>query len=452
MSLTELYIADINNSPRSKINLLGDNLKELNTGVFWNPQTPKPANVNSIFEIIPSAFLGNSQEIIELKAKLDIKTVDIHRWITNRLRKDSTWLYWRANKEPILKRDVIYSISWAGTGLNDAYLIDEFLQGNLTIERRGIWETIEINQTIQEDMSISGDYFIIDNHGTSNSRISLLEISTPSNITYPNAVDEYWIGIREELLGFDDFNPVLPLANGRFENGMTPNGFLNMATPDLLRRFRITVGEIIGAGNPTNFVGRYVVLLKQNSSDLNTVYLMKYGNRANNTLKTEYRRVYVQNAGNLSWVNLGEIEIPSNNNRLSAVSDIRNSEIEVWIGRTTGVGTVQLDDNPILLVPSRHFLYLNTESLSSSETTLLQFRTHEDNSTSFELRISTGEIITGVPHPRNFTIPYEGGLLVYAAQRNGIVNNADVSTLTLNYYQRYLSYANRQFNIIKSSC
>lgn len=453
-NLVELYLADINNTPTSKIDLLGNRIRELaNSGTFWNPITPKPDNTNSIFEIIPNAILGSSQEIAELKAKLDIRAVDIYRWTNNRLRKNSTWLYFRFKSSPVLLRDIVYSIQWAGSGTNDAYLIDEYLQGTLTIERRGRWENLNILDYSVENMPTCGSFFNSRNHGTDDSRIALLEIDTPPNEGREYAVDEVWVGIREVLDGTEDFNPLLPFSAGRRENNLQPDGTLTLPDTSLLRRFRISIGEVIGIGNPTHYIGRYTVLLKQQSSDSNTVYLMKYGNRANDTLKTEYRRVYINNS-DVSWVNLGEIEIPAGNNRLTAVSDIRNSEIELWIGRTSGAGTVQLFENPLLLVPSRRYLYIKSEPVQSNGSTLLQFRVHEDNSKSYELRLSTGEVLTGVPHPRNFSLPYEGYVVVYASQRNGIADNTnnDISVINVNYYHRFYSYANRQYTPTKSGC
>lgn len=457
MNLTELYISDINNNPTNKINLIGDSVRELaNGGVFWNMTTPPPNSNLPLVEAIPTGLLG--EDIGVTKAKLDTLASDIVRFNTNRLRKVSYWLYFRYKDSPYLLRDLIINIQWSSLGANDNYLIDDMLQGTLNITRRGTWERVVLTEHVADEVPTAGGFTIIPNTGSDNGRIAILSIDTPASTepTNENSVNEYWLGIREELQGFEGFNPVIPLSLGRAENGLDlGTGVLNMATPDLLRRFRISIDEL-NSLNPSSYVGRYVVLLKQNPTDNNVVYQLKYGNRANDVDKSPFRRVYNVNnpVGAMSWVNLGEVEIPSGNNRIGSITDIRNTELEVWIGRTTGSGSVTLSQNPILLVPSLHFLYIKSENIATTGSTTLTFRTHEDNTDSYELRLSTGEVLNGVPNPRYFKLPYEGGLLVYTSQRNGIAEDTgtELSNIIIQYYSRWLSYANRTYNIIQSNC
>lgn len=457
-----LYINGVDDLPVSRVYLQGDRIRELGVGgSFWSP-TPLPVwrdrkksqNQSWVEETIPIALLGD--DIIRAENKLWLAAMQSHRWHTDYSQENSLWLYWRVDNEPRAKRALIRKFEWNANERHNAYLDNGVLIGELKIERY-YWEEVKSLSLTRLGMSLAGSAVDLEGVGTKSGRISQISLTSVPNAG--TGVNEVWIGIREIKHGTADFEPFWDVVLGRLDPVASPATTVisdgtacsgkKVRIPftdseELKRRIRVKVGDVIAVGqDPRHYIGSYLVLgrIKATAADTLLTFQMRYGN-SENEWKIAYENVIHFTKTDWHFMELGEVQIPAGVNRINAVNDIRNSEIELWAARREG--NAILDVDRLVLIPSRHFAKVRAQDIQSGLTTLIELRTHEDDSRSVEISMTPdGPVYTGVPRARDFTLPHDGGMLVIAGQRSGVQICSDSAEVEITYHPRWISYMDR---------
>ncbi len=469
----QFYLNGIYDAPETRISLTDNFVSEDWSRSFWAPNTTDAQHSGSIKETINVHVRGNQRDIISSVAHIERMGLQASRWHANPVRKNSVWLYWHVDDEPYPKRTLIYSLRFKFNNRSNNHLVTKHIYGTLEIARHHRWERIDHETQRAADISTQGGTFFWRPSGTDNSRISELTLKIDSNADYPHGANEVWVGIRDCLFGMDDFQPRWDLELGSKYTTACTNPTVNIVddgcgggaieipftdTNDLQPRWQIKVADVAGiSGNPLHFIGRYLVLARvRTTSDDDQMFIqLRYGNSANNNKVTEQKRHYIT-CTNWHYAELGEVQIPAGVNRVNAVNDIRNSEIEVWAGRRVGNGSLFVDH--LVLIPSAHFMKLHAQPNQFAGDTLIQIRTHEDDSTSAEITMSAGAAYQDVPCNRDWHWPLEGGLMVIAANRHQFDDCSniddcfapcnDVAQLQLETHSRWMSYMD-EFAMVK---
>lgn len=451
-----LYINGISDDSATRLMLQGDAMREITDGDFWVPDTgsslwSEKNKKRYVTEVIPVSIAAHPLEMFQLENQIYLANHQSWRWHSDSTRQDSLWLYWRVAHEPRAKRALIRSLEWEPDSITDSYLTDEIRKGDLRIERYH-WENVEAFEHEIEHASLLGGMVDIANVGTLASRISLLQMVAPAA---SKGLNQVWVGIREARNGHTDFVSFWDASKGRLESGFFDTDgsaknsqkavFNFLDSEDLIRRLRLKVGEIIDVGGEiSHYVGRYLILARLKVSEANTrIFIqMRYGNAANE-LKVKHQYLFIEPTPTWQLVPIGELQIPAGVNRINAVNDIRNSEIELWAGRRTGAGKLEIDG--LILIPSRHILRIQNQEILSSLTTDIECRTHEDDLMTIEISMSPdGPVYSAYPRSRHFNLPHDGGLFVLAGQRSGVSSLTDTVNLTLRWHPRWVSYMEKE--------
>ncbi len=461
----EFYINGIYDAPQTRISLTDFFVSEDWSRNYWAPNTTDAAHSGQIKESINVHVRGDRQQIISSVAHIERMGLQARRWHANPVRQNSVWLYWHVEGEPYPKRTLIYSLRFKFSNRSNNHLVAKHIFGTLEMARHHRWERVDnVRERINGIATNGGKWFWCP-AGTDNSRITELTLKIHANANYPHGANEVWVGVRDCLFGYEDFQPRWDLEKGSRYTTACTNPVVNLVgdgcggqaieipftdTDDLQPRWQIKVGDVSGiSGNPLHFIGRYLVLarVRTTSDDDQMMVQLRYGNSANNNKVTENKRHYIT-CTNWHYVELGEVQIPAGVNRVNAVNDVRNSEIEVWAGRRVGNGSLSVDH--LVLIPSLHYMKVNTQPNQFAGDTLIQIRTHEDDAMSAEITMSDGAAYQDVPRSNLWHWPLEGGVLVVAANRHQFddcsdINDChapcgDIADIQLDTHSRWMSY------------
>lgn len=461
--MNHLYINGVEDRAEARIMLHGDRLREMTRGDYWVPNTAtqlwqgrsrrKRGARQTVREVIQVAALGDASEIIRVENKIWRAAHRSWEWHHNSTWDDSLWLYWRVDGEPVAKRALIHSLEWTPNSETDSYLKHGARIGELIIERY-VWENVTPLVGNLSSVSLAGGASDLGNVGTRDARIALLRLKALGG---SGGLNEVWVGIRRGLDGIDDFEAVWEVEKGRIDP-KTPDSYFEydgtaydqkLVIPftdeeTLTRRLRIKVGEVLKVGgDPRHFVGRYLVLgrVKASDTDSRLFLQMRYGNSANEN-KVEHQYVFMASHDQWHLQPLGEVQLPAGANRVNAVNDIRHSEIEIWAGRREGLAKLEIDR--LILIPSRHMVKIEAPEILSGLETLIEFRTHENDSYSTEITMGLdGPVYSAIPRNRKLFLPYDGGLMVVAGQRNRVSVPNDYVEFEMQWHPRWVSYVER---------
>lgn len=440
--MVELYIANEENTPESRINLLGRRFRELGNAAYWNPANRSSGSiVVPVNEYVPTVLMGEPEEIAYARNRLDFLANEIDLYTNDNTYRSAFWLYWRHNYGTSLMRDVITSIRWEQNPSQSGHILTTAMQGTLVIPSRGRWERTKPLLRGYDSLPRLVGSFYAPNNSTVDSRISYLELQVENNDV--NKFNEFWIGIREGVS--TTFTPRLNFWNGTTHNGMGSSG---IATPTNTPKpfWKVAIEYLTPSVNPNDFVGRYTVLLVQQSSDLNNFYFLRTGSRYNTnnpqTLLTN-RKVYPISSNQWHLLNLGEIQIGSDRGLTSSLDSF---SFEIWSGRSNRTGNIQISyEAPLLLVPSSRFAYGKFDVPPLGNDPTVKLHTSPLYERYLELTTPRGEFIAGQANTKNFTVPPKGGKFVYVTQLSGVHNPTIpdlIANVRIKYYPSWRSYPN----------
>jgi hypothetical protein len=363
------------------------------------------------------------------------------------------WLEWQTGGELGTKRALVYEGSLQfGTSIgNDAFIGNNQLIATLVLTRHPFWESSSISAAYPDppySLEADGDFFVISNiNGLAPARIDETGINSTNNRANP--ITNVWLGIRPEHNGTDDFDPSWELRYGTMGTDAEVTTGTNYVTVDfsgtetpLTERVGITVEQALNEGNPStgiNFshmAGRYLVLCRCYVGASTTVGLqMRHG--YSGSAAQPGNEIFIENTS-YELVELGEVQIPTSRLGYGGGLNpfIRQMEIQLWAERVDGSGSLFLDE--LILIPSRHFVYV--EGIEASSVAGASVATRPNDTVLSYGRTTDDVDLMPVPAPTNWYLPPNNSILVVAAQRASSHVRTDILAISLQFYPRWYSY------------
>lgn len=299
-------------------------------------------------------------------------------------------------------------------------------------------------------------------------RIDLTEVS---GVSGSGPLDRVWMGIRPENVGVTDFEPVWQLGYSTLgtdatkvddTEGIPPPYSKNSVavsfttTTANAERLSISVSDIIGGGltDARHFFGRYLVLLRCKLSAAQEVAVQMRAGTGTINPYPSFEQKYINNT-NYRYVPMGEIEIMPfmvHYGQGAPTADWPlNYGIEIWAERIGTATTLTM--NCLVLIPSQHFCYAENNSIklvgSGLITKALFYTLETDEQYTIDADTATGTADAGVVYSfRNWELPHDGGVLVFAGERTSVQNKDDVANIAMQAVRRYRTH---NYNTDKTS-
>lgn len=396
---------------------------------------------------------------------------DAQYWVDDQITDDSIWLHWATDGETE-KRALIYGFEFEPVerqGISGMALIAQPLSFIRIAITRGPWEQTDSNElsgSSATNINAFGGTWNLTavTGGDSTMRLERLRLVTAAGA---GELVEAWIGFRPPRDGVTSFSPVIECESGTNitdaadvvdANGSGGNAVdVDFATTEgWAYRLRLPM-SVIEATNPEHYIGRYHVILRARTTDAAltaaTRVVVGFGAPASTKPSTVGPIQYV-NGTSYQLYDMGIFSIPLDSYRFEeqTVSDaLTNLNISIEALMADGTAsTMSVYYDAICLVPAEHSVHIENIAgwgtggglvVVTAEDGQIRGYVDDGNST------YTAATYTGVVTPNStglfpWGIPYQGGLMVIAAQRSGVSNLADeISDLYYaRLYNRYLMY------------
>lgn len=418
-----------------------------------------------------SSITSTRIEVTKIQQALD----DAVEWHTNPSKNLSIWLVWNIDGESA-KRALIYDyelpLNAVSTGLSKA--LD---RGELNIKvaiTRGPWERVTAIETADilsagTTPAYGGAIAIPAAHvkGDIDGRIELLEMQTSLAFT-TSSYERIWAGIREVNQGYTGFVPVWNIENATLTpSSDTVSGTLagsvgtNVKVTSfttytaMQQRWHFLLSQHITAtgvaADQYDYIGEYEVLLRYQIT-LSGEIGVRIGTHQSSTITrpASYNETqYLSDTGG-SWrfAEMGTVKIPIVDYRYSYSTGIgfpdgtlQNFAFSFDAEIYSGTGTLYCDT--LLLIPSRNYIRLDDQNLGFPGVATQIITNEDDTGIYYTINGASNMIGNASFSPENWKLPYEGGVIVIAAERP----TAQVSTDTLEDIRlisqpRYANYRN----------
>lgn len=249
-----------------------------------------------------------------------------------------------------------------------------------------------------------------------------------------------WVGIRPLYEGTTDFDPVLECEDGQAWTDTVVQGGIGAAsggqtmkttwaTAGMNRRFKLTIDQIIGAGSPEHYLGRYLVLMRLKTSSANEELSIQFRaglEESDAGYPPIISTFYHKGTGDWDLLELGEISIPGGGvqNPDLTLSELCNSvNLEIWAEELVDNGGFCHWD-AFVLVPTYSLFYSGAGAYTTGQATVgtspidTYFGYVDWYAATVKYRTMPFSVNEG------WSYPQEGGLLVFAA-------TLDIHSLTL---------------------
>lgn len=277
------------------------------------------------------------------------------------------WLEWNVDGEPT-RRTLIYDGSYTmltRCGISPM-LETSTAHMQLSLTRHPFWESTSTTAKVGTSVSgFGGTTTQIGVYGDVPARLRYFQIEGNSATRIYRA----WWGIREEMRGYSNFEPIWELEDGQATGGAgtssdgseSGTGYIRVSTltTSLTRYAYMTVNDVCVANSHTNYehqFGEYLVLCRCRV-DAGTVGLqMRQGYRYSE-VTTPSEEVFIDNT---SWrlIELGHVQIPPMTTENLDLSYARYYMIEIYAEQVSGT-TTALDLDALCFIPTHHMWYMN---------------------------------------------------------------------------------------------
>lgn len=459
----------------------GNTLYDFTTGALkirqdsWNTEMSMDGNYTESMMLVTNA---KDDSIISAVQSIDEAGETARLFHSGAKYKKSVWFYVSATSETS-KRALIYDIiirqvekqkytHILGTG-------GAFFDLVIT---RGPWENSTISTTLAGGSisCLGGTMSLTAIGGALPGRIARFQVKgcygggSPSYGGGP--IYTCWAGIRPLRHGVADFNPVWEAELGDLSYGgasavgtATASGGTAVAidfsgTATLTRRLLINVSDVAGS-NYAHFIGDYVVLMryKCDANSTNGYVQMNCGYPLNAAFSEREPRAFGGTASNAGdyWrlLEMGNISIPTFPWR-SALTDAwvsihnlcKSFTIEIEAQRDSAGGTLLIDN--FILIPAEHYIksqgsyiqYINYDAeLEDEDYTQTIHAMSEDGRMSVIYQDENSEPKSSiVANVNEWFYPIEGGVLVFAGERDGAQITTDLVDLDLLWFPRHRTF------------
>lgn len=362
------------------------------------------------------------------------------------------FLHWNIDGETE-KRSLIYEGSLAGINEQCA---EPFISSDVSLLRMALirhpfWEPISTDSNIVGTTSISawgGTYDFTNVGGDVWARLYHTELYGKSG---SGPITETWMGIREEMGGTANFEPIWDFGLATGSNGASTStsrasysgtGHIRKSSPaaSLTLYAELSVnGVCTGAGHSDYIhqVGEYLVLGRV-AADTGTVGLqMRYGYDLG-TMKPCEEVILV---GSDAWVlvELGNISIPPTGGEGYATERYAQyTEIQIYAEQIDGTSVLDIDG--LCLIPTHHFWYAKGGVIGTNAgyahvvTTTADDRNASYGWANYYPRYALEYSL------KDWYLPTHNSIAVVAGQRAAVHNKDDLMGLQPIYYERWGMY------------
>jgi len=360
---------------------------------------------------------------------------------------ESWWLEWNVDGETA-KRTLLYEGSFympTMPGVNS--MLSGGSDGNkvskivLSLSRHPLWEPTASPASLFTGSTSTGGgtqtYTAVG--GNAPARIST---TTITDLTVAGSLTEAWLGVRPIYDGHTNFEPVWDVDDGTvedtddttFSGGAAEIDFANDAS--LIKRFYVTVDDVCAHTDFDHQTGRYLVLARSYISGGGTAGIKVYSGYND---EIPHNEVFVDNSS-YKYVPVGEIQIPgwSHYSAGYTASWCRLFQLSFYAELITGSGTLYIEE--LVMIPSERMLYLTDAVIGSGN--IANVQTLEGGTLiSAGTQPSPANVYEGPSiAARNWRLPVEGGVFVFAGQGASSHVAGETVTLAATYQSRWTSY------------
>jgi len=436
----------------------------------WDTQTPSPTVKYDYvpFGAQPSfdhyqpvtetfSLVGQGTAAVLLAAITEIEDVleQVRKFHAGIPGSAAWWLEWSIDGEDH-KRALLYSGAFS---YPTKVAISPFMECQVHIAKLGLvrhplWESGrgDIYSDSQAALSCLGGRWLMNGcNGTEDGRIERLKIeATGSNEYY-----EVWAGIRGDHAGVQNFNPCWELESGSVYpfsdtsalfDATASNNWKHQCTfattATLMLRSYIYVHDVaaaMGHSDYDHFQGKYKVLLRAKLSGAGAVGVqMRSGYYS---LVLQHEEIIIEESISAWWLyELGEIQIPTYGYAQYGLPGYMSRyQIQLYAERLSGA--ISLDMDCLILIPSEHWVHVNTTHIRSPFRYLNVDVLPDDTGNAHEMSYppdvmyGPAELDSG-----DWYMPTDAGALVVAGQpAAGSVIASDL-TVTHTIYPRWQAY------------
>jgi len=364
---------------------------------------------------------------------------------------DPIYLLWGTNNE-----SGKYGLIWDYALVGETGLWNESLEWPVSRWKLAITHDVDFEETADSsvtDHNISVEGGTVDlgatvSGGNRNGRITNVFFD-PDGSTF---VKKLWAGIKPARAdGYANFNPVIDINSGApleasttEQTGYTEVSFSGGAGETMAARTEVTLNDHAGAVNIKEYYGRYKVLLRYRfgSTAATTVGVRlspgwnvpTIGQISGDFLNIVY--LTSENPAAWRYVSLGEVQFPPQRGLMQATL-LNFFSLVLWAERIEG--TASLQAAKYILVPAEHNVF--TERQTTYDPTVYQYvRTTPEGDV--QGYVGGAPVLeTLLPTAQDWAYPYDGGLLVMAAEAAGGVETAGLfATITFTIRKRWQGY------------
>ena len=363
------------------------------------------------------------------------------------------FLHWNIDGETE-KRCLLYEGSLAGINEQCAgpFISSDVSLLRMAFTRHPFWEPIRSASTSVSQASVSamgGTKTISSVDGDVWARISSTSLYGAHSGT---SIYRTWAGIREEMAGLTNFEPVWQLENAikaggavnssaRWDHTGTAHVRVAAVQSSMTLHIEFSVNDMCAAAGHADYahqIGEYLVLCRC-AVDTGTVGLqMRYGYDLGSMVP--YEEVFVSNA---DWrlIELGNIVIPPNGGETLNITSnyARYSEIQIFAEQVEGVSVLDLDC--LVLIPRHHMwtaegggIVTDSTHANIVETTVNDkygcYGTGGSSAPRFNLSYSL----------KDWYLPTGNSIIVVAGERYSQHASSDSMGLQMYYYPRWGMY------------
>lgn len=437
------------------VDLLSGTLKLKNA--TWETQSPSPnaapGRVQETMDVQGTDTVANL--LAGVKAVEDV-LAGASLFDKDPVQYTSWWLEWNANGESE-KRTLLYGGALrvlAQSRLNPM-MTDGHILARLGLSRHALWENASATSISTTGLSVwGGKWTPTLAKGTANGRVLYFDVKGASGGGGP--LSRIWVGVRPVRYGTSSFTAVWECESGT--NGTdasdvadataSPAGGsgykvqVSFATSTaLVKRLGIKLGDVIAGPYYNHCVGRYLVLCRCKVS-AGTIGLQMQSGFGGSATAAQSEELPISNT---SWqlIPLGYVQIPPTGYRYgmpTTLGLISNFEISLYAERWDGAGTLDLD--ALCLIPAEHSAYMDGAAVqySGGLSYLARVMTFE-NDVHDAVAYSAGGLENNLDFSDfDWYWPYEGAMVIVAAQRASSHELTDTVNIDGQVYPRWLSY------------